>query len=240
MGVNQRAVWQERVAEAAVLPAAPSVSPGRPDASNPPGWCWRCRSAAVLSGGCLALSRTAVPARRVTAERSRWPRWHKWPRCVSPSLPPPEQQPHCPASLTVSGDQPSLRSESKRAVEAPRPLSPVPPAGSAGGALQLHGDAVGSAGKVCQGGCSQWACMDAWVQTGSYRAASRCQFEGLMKYCPDGNVMTQKGFYTVILHPGLSAAGQRLTWQGWVLGRPMRCTDPQRVIGQMKQMTEPS
>lgn len=77
--------------------------------------------------------------------------------------------------------------------------------------------------------------------TGSYRAASRCQFGGLMKYCPDGNVMTQKGFDTVILHPGLSAAGQRLTsTMVGVLGSPRRCTDPQRVIGQMQQMTQQS
>lgn len=42
-------------------------------------------------------------------------------------------------------------------------------------------------------------------------AESHCQFDGLMKYCPDGNVMTQKGFYTVILHPRLGAGGQSLT-----------------------------
>lgn len=29
--------------------------------------------------------------------------------------------------------------------------------------------------------------MDARVQTGSFGAESRCQFHGLMKYCPDGS-----------------------------------------------------
>lgn len=139
-----------------MLPAAPSVSPGRPDASNPPGWCWRCRRRR-----CCRVAFSLCPGQRCPLGESqpsgvadladtsdRGVRLHPSPR---------EQQPHCPASLTVSvrGDQPSLRSESKRADEAPRPLSPVPPAGSAGGALQLHGDAVGAAGKVCQGGCSQ-------------------------------------------------------------------------------------
>lgn len=139
-----------------MLPAAPCVSPGRPDASNPPGRCWRCRRRR-----CCRVALSLCPGQRCPLGESqpsgvadladtsdRGVRLHPSPR---------EQQPHCPASLTVSvrGDQPSRRSESKRADEAPRPLSPVPPAGSAGGALQLHGDAVGAAGKVCQGGCSQ-------------------------------------------------------------------------------------
>ncbi len=44
--------------------------------------------------------------------------------------------------------------------------------------------------KVCQSACSQWACMCALLQTGSYRSAWRCQFKGLMKNCPEGKVMT--------------------------------------------------
>lgn len=72
-------------------------------------------------------------------------------------------------------------------------------------ALQLY-----EAGKLCQPACSQWACTDALLQTGSYRSARRCQFGGLTKYCPEGKVMTQKDFFQS--HPtarlGTTAATQ--------------------------------
>lgn len=83
-----------------------------------------------------------MPAGRVTAERSRVDLADTSDRGVSLSLP--------RNNSLISGQPRSLRP-----VEAPRAAVPVPPAGSAGGALQLHAEAEGAAGKVCQGGCSQ-------------------------------------------------------------------------------------
>lgn len=144
MGGNHRAGWQDRVVRCCCASRRPthSLSPGSPDAFNPPGCCWRCRRRCFLSAGSRALSRTSGAGRGGSHSRveSLTSRIQVTAVCVS--IPPPEQQPHWRASLLRSAPL------SAAAVSAP-------PAGCAGGALQLPAEAEGAAGKVCQGGCSQ-------------------------------------------------------------------------------------
>lgn len=136
-----------------MLPAAPSVSPGRPDASNPPGWCWRCRrrgcrvAVSLCPGQRCPLGESQPSGVADLADtRDRGV-------CLHPSPPPPGTT----ASLPGFSDRQRRSALSPLRIQAGSrgSAAAVPPAGSAGGALQLHGDAVGSAGKVCQGRCSQ-------------------------------------------------------------------------------------
>lgn len=98
------------------------------------------------------------------------------------SIPPAELQRLSPAPLVRLGSAP--HPGGRRARTAGR-CPEYPPAGSAGSenTLQLlHEEAEGGGGgekKVCQAACSQWACMDALVQTRSYRSATPLPVSGL-------------------------------------------------------------
>lgn len=65
MGGNHRAGWQDRVVRCccASRRLTHSLSPGSPDAFNPPGCCWRCRRRCFLSAGSRALSLTSGAGR---------------------------------------------------------------------------------------------------------------------------------------------------------------------------------
>lgn len=191
-------------------PPAPSVSLGPPDACNPPGWCWRCRRRCPPGGS----QPSGVADLADKSDRA------------AGLCPSPEQQAAWRASA-VSGQSLVLR-----------PLSPVHllalPVARSSCTRRLRG----LLGKCVKADAANEPAWMPGCKPDLIGAESRGQFGGLMKYCPDGNVMTQKGFYAVILHRGLSARRQCVTSAGRLLGSPVCRIDPPR--RKTHEETEPS
>lgn len=183
-----------------------------------------CRSVGVRA----VPSRTAEPAGWVTTaeRRIRWPRWHRWPR--SGEAPSPLRSYsgsfRLLLSVPVRGSLSALGSTSRRVANANcGPMSGVATCrlcwlrehttAAAWGGWRRRG-AGGGEKKVCQAACSQWACMDALVQTRSYRSATPLPVSGLNKIlsrrkCHDLERLLQSHstFRTTAVRQGLTSSG---------------------------------